>query len=202
MNRQWCRSFVCSTLLGALALTPSFLGAQASKPMSDDMPPPAASHGPVAPATVFGELFKSESEEIISAAEAMPAEKYDFVPPASAGTFDGVRSFGAQVNHLTAANYGFFSAFGVPGAKTRAEISGLKTKDELVRALKDSFDYANKAVATITAKNAFEPVSMGKQTSTRVSLAASCLAHANDHYGQMVVYLRMNGIVPPASVKK
>jgi uncharacterized damage-inducible protein DinB len=196
-NRLLCHSFLGTALLCAATFAPL----QAQSSMSSTMAP-AASGTPVAPAKVFGDLFKSESEEILSAAEAMPADKYDFVPPASYGTFDGVRSFGAQVDHLAAANYGFLGAFGVPGGKTRAELSGLKTKEELVQALEDSFVYADKVVATMTAQNAFQPIMMGKQTATRAGLAAGCLAHANDHYGQMVEYLRMNGIIPPASVKK
>ena len=68
--------------------------------------------------------------------------------------------------------------------------------------MKDSFAYADTAVASITAENAFVPVGKGDEAMTRAGAATFCLAHANDHYGQMVEYLRMNGIVPPASVKK
>ncbi len=154
----------------------------------------------VAPAEVYGKLLKNGSKEIIDAAEAMPADKYDFVP--TAGKFDGVRSFGSQVQHLAEANFFFFSGFGVGPMPDEAKMKSLKSKDELVQALKDSFAYADKAIATMTPQNAFQTVPFGKQTITRAGAATFAMAHANDHYGQMVEYLRMNGIVPPASMKK
>ena len=75
----------------------------------------------------------------------------------------------------------------------------LTSKDDIVKALKDSYVYAHKAIDTITPANAFD--SLGKDKGTRAGTAAFCIAHAMDHYGQMVVYLRMNGIIPPASRK-
>lgn len=151
------------------------------------------------PAAVYGHLMKNMSGEIISAAEAMPADKYNFVP--TAGKFDGVRSFGAQVQHIAQANYEFFGGFGVGAAPDEAKMKSLKTKDELVQALKDSFAYAQKGIDTITAQNAFTQVGSGEMKMTRAGAATFCLAHAMDHYGQMVEYLRMNGMVPPASQK-
>ena len=192
------KQFLCSALLCVAAMVPVTLMAQEAGGAPETMAP--ASKGAVSPAKVFGDLYKDTQEEIISAAEAMPADKYDFVP--TAGTFTGVRSFGGQVNHLIGANYGFFRGFGMPMPVTREQIAALKTKEQLVQALKDSFAYADKAVASITAENAFVPVGKGEEAMTRAGAAAYCLAHANDHYGQMVEYLRMNGIVPPASVKK
>ena len=70
-----------------------------------------------------------------------------------------------------------------------------------MKALKDSFAFAHQAVETITAENAFEEIAEKDGTNTRASITAFSLAHTNDHYGQMVVYLRMNGIIPPASRK-
>ena len=153
-----------------------------------------------APSQVYGQLFKELTSEIISAAEAMPADKYNFVP--TAGKFDGARSFGAQVQHITQANYYFFKGFGISGGMDDAKLKSLKSKDELVQALKDSFAYAQKNVDAITAQNAFVPVGSGERKMTRAGAATFCLAHSMDHYGQMVEYLRMNGIVPPASQKK
>ena len=152
------------------------------------------------PSAVYGQLVKMLSSEVISAAEAMPADKYDFAP--TAGKFDGVRTFGGQVQHLAEANYMFFSGFGLSGAPDDAKLKSLKSKDELVQALKDSFAFAQKGVDTMTAQNAFESVGSGRMKMTRAGAAAFCLAHSMDHYGQMVVYLRMNGIVPPASQKQ
>lgn len=152
------------------------------------------------PAKVYGEMLKRLSEEVVGAAEAMPADKYDFAP--TAGKFDGVRTFGAEVQHIAEANYFFFSGFGLSGAPDDAKLKALKSKDELVQALKDSFDFAQKGIDTITPQNAFMEVNMGKMKMTRAGVATLCPAHSMDHYGQMVEYLRMNGIVPPASQKQ
>jgi uncharacterized damage-inducible protein DinB len=160
----------------------------------------AASMDAQAPSAVYSQLLKAMSSEVTSAAEAMPADKYDFAP--TNGNFSGVRTFGGQVQHLIGANYGFFSSFGVSGALSRDQVRNLKGKDQLVQALKDSYAYAQKAIDTMTTANAFEEVGSGEGRMTRAGLATFCLAHSMDHYGQMVEYLRMNGIVPPASQPK
>ena len=155
-----------------------------------------------APSVVYGQLLKLLSSEVISAAEAMPADKYDFAP--TAGNFTGVRTFGSEVQHVAEANYFFFSGFGLSGAPSQDQLKGLKSKDQLVQALKDSFEYAQKGIDTITPQNAFVVIGSGPAgvKMTRATAATFCLAHSMDHYGQMVEYLRMNGIVPPASQPK
>ena len=79
-------------------------------------------------------------------------------------------------------------------------LGDLKNKDEIVAALAASFVFAHKAVATLTPANAFEVVK-GRELRTRSTLATVAIAHGYDHYGQLVEYLRMNGIIPPASRK-
>jgi uncharacterized damage-inducible protein DinB len=160
----------------------------------------ADSAGSQPPSEVYGQLLKRLSEEVVGAAEAMPADKYGFAP--TAGKFDGVRTFGAQVEHLAESNYFFFSGFGLSGAPDEAKLKAMKSKDELVQALKDSFAYAQKGIDAMTPQNAFTPVGSGKMQLTRAGWATLTLAHSMDHYGQMVEYLRMNGIVPPASQKQ
>ncbi len=149
------------------------------------------------PAQVYAKLLSSQAKEVISAAEAMPADKFNFAP--STGDFKGVRTFGEQVAHIAAAQYYYFGNFGVKSSVNGDELEKLTGKDNVVKALKESYAFENQAVATMTASNAFAVV--GAHDSTRAGLAAGCLAHTNDHYGQMVVYLRMNGIIPPASRK-
>jgi hypothetical protein len=153
----------------------------------------------VAPAKVFDKMLSGEEKEIVDLVEAMPADKFNFAPTDSIGKYDGVSSFSAQVKHLASANYGFFSGFGVPGGKTRAELAGLTTREQIIQALKDSYTYAHAAVATITPANAF--IDMDGKGTTRAGMAAYELEHNNDHYGQLVEYLRMNGEIPPASRK-
>jgi uncharacterized damage-inducible protein DinB len=79
--------------------------------------------------------------------------------------------------------------------------ASVSSKADILKYLKDSFTYVHKAIATIDEKNLIEPVRspFGEGKVTRLSLATTVAWHGFDHYGQMVVYLRMNGIVPPAS---
>ncbi|HVT98058.1 MAG TPA: DinB family protein, partial [Acidobacteriaceae bacterium] len=124
--------------------------------------------------------------------------------PASMGDFKGVRTFAQQVKHLAESNYEFFNGWNVPGATAvdPKTIEALKTKDEIVQALKDSYKYAHAAVGTLTPENAGDPVKSflpPQFKMTKASVAAFCIAHSMDHYGQMVEYLRMNSIIPPMS---
>jgi uncharacterized damage-inducible protein DinB len=164
----------------------------------------------IEPAKTFGDMLSSFEEEVTGAAKAMPAEKYGFAPSAaifaSSQKTDylspdnkGVRTFGAMVAHIAQANYFFGSQ--ISGTKPDTDvkaIGSLTDKDQLLAALASSFAFVHKAIGTLTAQNAFESV---KGTQTRASYAAFAVAHGFDHYGQLVEYLRMNGIVPPASAK-
>jgi uncharacterized damage-inducible protein DinB len=159
------------------------------------------------PAKSFDAMLTSFEEEMMPLAKAMPAEKYDFAPSAAifaasqTTDYKGVRTFGAMVQHIAAANYFYAGGFGgmKPDVDVKALADGkLKTKDEIVAALAASFAFAHKAIATLTVQNAFESV---HGMSTRASLAGGVVAHGFDHYGQLAEYLRMNGIVPPASQK-
>jgi uncharacterized damage-inducible protein DinB len=149
------------------------------------------------PSEVYDKLLKSQLEDVVALAEAMPADKYDFAP--TNGKFDGVRTFGGQITHIASAQYFFFSGFGPKPPIDPNSLANLKTKKEVIKALKDSYAYAEQAVATMTPQNAFDEVKEVDGTNTRATIAAFSLAHTNDHYGQMVEYLRMNGIVPPGS---
>jgi len=141
--------------------------------------------------------------EFVSAAEAMPADKYDFAP--TNGEFKGVRTFAQQIKHVATINYMIGAA--ILGEKPPIEIKSengpdnLKSKADIVKFLKDSFAYAHKSVATITETNFLDPIPApwGKEKTTRLALASTVSWHSFDHYGQMVEYLRMNDIVPPAS---
>jgi len=153
---------------------------------------------PIPPTQIYGHLLTLMESEFVGAAEAMPEDKYNFAPPATAGEFKGVRTFAEQVKHVTEANYYFFGNPGTSEAEMKAKsdaIKNLKTKTEIVQALKDSFNQAHAYVDAITPENAF----LQTENGTRAGMAAFGLAHFMDHYGQMVEYLRMNGIVPPAS---
>jgi hypothetical protein len=159
------------------------------------------------PAKAVDGLLSMMESQVMGAAKAMPADKYGFAPaqgifvPGQATQFDTVRTFVAQVTHLAQANYFFFGWSGLKPDRDLKAIGSITTKDQAVAALEASFVYAHKAIATITAENAFVAVKPVDGYSTRVTIAGFAAAHGFDHYGQMVEYLRMNGIVPPASAK-
>lgn len=155
-----------------------------------EMPPVGSK---ISPAQTFTKLLSTFETEIVGVAEAMPEDKYNFAP--TQGEFKGVRTFAQQVKHVAESNYYFWGAFGGSSAEGGASIDKLTTKADIVKALKDSFVIAHKAVDGMTTENAFEMT----KTGTRAGMTALGLAHTMDHYGQMVEYLRMNGIVPPAS---
>ena len=139
----------------------------------------------------------------LGVAEAMPEDKYSFVP--TAGKFDDVRSFGEQVKHVACAEFAFFNEFEgkmPPADCQKGGYDPAKTKPELIKYLKDSFDYSNRVLATLTAKNALDRVE-GPYAgpNTKLGIAVIAVWHITDHYGQLVEYLRMNGIVPPATQK-
>jgi uncharacterized damage-inducible protein DinB len=138
-------------------------------------------------------------KEFVDAAEAMPADKFNFAPSAPGGAFDGVRTFAGEVKHVAQANYYFFGG-NLSEAEGKAKsdaIEKLTSKDDIIKALKDSFVVAHEYIGAITDANAFVMTKSG----TPGGMAAFGIAHFMDHYGQMCVYLRMNGIIPPASRK-
>jgi uncharacterized damage-inducible protein DinB len=161
---------------------------------------------PAEPQTVSQVLDHSVTNvenEFVPAAEAMPEDKYSFAP--TAGEFKGVRSFEQQVKHVAAVNYIFASA--ILGEKSPVDTGGengpdsVKSKADIIKYLKDSFAYLHKATLSINEKNLVAPIKnpFGEGTATRLALAPGAVGHCFDHYGQMVEYLRLNGVIPPAS---
>jgi hypothetical protein len=154
-------------------------------------------------AKVFQGYLTNGEHEFVPAAEAMPEDKYSFAP--SNGEFKGVRTFEEQVKHVAAVNYLFGSA--ILQEKPPVDINhekgpdSVKSKAEIVKYLNDSFAYLNKALGSLTPENMLAPIKspFGQGTITRLQIALIAEGHPWDHYGQMVEYLRMNGIVPPAS---
>ena len=166
----------------------------------------SAAGSPVDPAKSFDASVSQIERLWMGAAQAMPADKYNFAPsaaifvPGQAVKYDGVRTFAQIVIHTIQSNYGSFAAIGgtKPDVDVKA-IGDLKSKDDIVKALAATFAFAHTAVANVTAANAFESV---RGTQTRASMLAGAVGHAEDEYGQAVEYLRMNGIVPPASDRR
>ena len=142
--------------------------------------------------------------EVVPLAEAMPADKYAFAP--TAGEFSKARTFGQQATHIAAVIYA--TSAKVLGEKVPTEMgehengpASLKTKEDIVKYLKDSFVYAHRATAMLTSQNLTEMIdsAFGKNKVPRLAMVTVPVWHSFDHYGQMVIYARMNGIIPPAS---
>jgi len=191
--KRWMAVVACCAAL----LTPLGAWAQAEK----EKPKMATPNVPISPAESFNALLGQMEKEVVGAADAMPADKFDFTP-SGPGELKGVRSFSGQVKHLAESNYEFFEGWGIPGAVDSKTIEALKSKDDIMNALRDSYKFAHAAVSSITGENAFLSLPWPEAyKATRASTAAFCMAHSMDHYGQLALYLRMNGIIPPASRK-
>ena len=154
-------------------------------------------------AQVLNGSVSNMEREFTSAAEAMPEDKFAFAP--TSGEFKGVRTFGQQVKHVAAVNYLLGAA--LLQEKPPVDIgdesgpASITSKADILKYLKESFAYAHKAIGTINEGNLVGTVKspFGEGTVSRLGLATVVATHGFDHYGQMVEYLRMNGIVPPAS---
>jgi len=163
-----------------------------------------AADAPPSVAKIFDGQLMSAEQEIVGLAEAMPADKYTFAP--TSGEFKGVRTFGQQATHIATVIYEVSaSVLGekspVDAGKNENGPASLKTKDEIVKYLKDAFAYGHKANGMLTSQNLMSLVTsaFGNEKVPRLSMATVAVWHSYDHYGQMVVYARMNGVVPPAS---
>jgi hypothetical protein len=142
---------------------------------------------------------------IVSAAEAMPAVKYTFAP--TDGEFRGVRTFGQQLKHLAATNYILAAAaLGREPPSDAGDEMGpdsVVTKPAILAYVNGSFDALERAVEAIGDRSVSviaSPISpLRGQSLSRAALITESIVHAGDHYGQIVEYLRMNGVIPPAS---
>jgi len=155
-------------------------------------------------------MFEHQEYDVRSAAEAMPEEKWDFRP--SSGMFKSektefgpseVRTFREQVKHVACANFAFAAELDgntPPDGCEKDGPSPAHTRAELLTYLRDSYTALKKSLSAITVKNMFDPVSGRYATpNTRLGLAEVCVWHNADHFGQMAIYLRLNGVVPPGS---
>ena len=161
-------------------------------------PPPPA--GATMAATV-GQWWDMIEAQFVGVAEAMPEDKWSFAP--RDGAFDGVRTFGEQVKHVACGNFAFFLEIEKktpPAGCGQGGPDPAKTKAEVMKYLRESFAYAGRVLKQITPANALDPAGGPYGgNSTRLGLSTLAVWHASDHYGQLVVYLRMNGVVPPPS---
>ena len=190
-----------AVLLGATTVLALATSRAAASAMSEAQ---GSSQPPRTIATSVDDEISAIEKQFVDAAEAMPEASFDFSPQSLAipkSDYAGVRTFALQVKHVAASNYALWSP--LTGDTIPDDFRGgngperVKSKAEILQFLKDSFVLGHKAAATLTAGNMLE--SPGRSTTSRFHLATFGVAHAYDHYGQIVEYLRMNGIVPPAS---
>jgi hypothetical protein len=189
-------ALLCATTVLVLATsrTAASIGSEAQR----SSPPPRTI------ATSVDDEISAIEKQFVDAAEAMPEARFDFSPQSLAipqSEYAGVRTFALQVKHVAASNYALWSP--LTGDSIPDDFKGgngperVNSKADVMQFLKDSFVLGHRAAATLTAGNMLE--FPGRSTSSRFHLATFGVAHAYDHYGQIVEYLRMNGIVPPAS---
>ena len=153
--------------------------------------------------------FKKIESDITTSAEVMPEDKFYFSPEElhiKNADFKGVRSFAGQIMHLATDNILIWSA--VTGDPVRADITdvngppAIRSKAEILDYLKKSFEVGRRALSMLTEKNAMEMIEFRGRRLPRLDITFTALSHANEHYGQMVVYLRMCGLVPPPTLSE
>jgi len=156
-------------------------------------------------AAIDQEITNAE-QSFVAAAEAMPEAKFGVTPESlniPGSEFKGVRTFSQQIRHVAADNFAIWAPLtGNPepaGINAPGGPPEMSARPEVLKFLKDSFTFSHRAVAHLTSQNALELVDFRGRKVTRISLVVLALTHINDHYGQIVEYLRMNGVVPPAS---
>jgi uncharacterized damage-inducible protein DinB len=196
----------CIALL--FALSAAVLAQGKAAPAASPAPQAQPSAPPTLAAVIDREVSTSE-REFVGAAEAMPEDKFNFAPAGlniQGSDFKGVRTFAEQVKHVAMTNYQLWGP--ITGDKSPLEAKGdngpesLTSKAEIIKYLKDSYAVGHKAAQSLTADNMLSsyPNPFGGRTPmTRVFMVTFGVQHSFDHYGQMVEYLRMNGIIPPAS---
>lgn len=159
--------------------------------------------------TAIERLFNKVESDIESTAETMPEDRFYFTPGSldiRNSNFKGVRTFAGQIMHLATDNILIWSA--ITGDSVRADITdvngpkSITTKADILKYLKSSFDEGRKAISMVTEKSAMDMIEFRGRNLPKLDLAFYALIHANEHYGQMVVYLRMCGITPPPTVNE
>jgi hypothetical protein len=196
-------SVAASALLAGAAVRPAAMSAGAGvlRPRQSPQSTPTI-------ASAVDRDISAVQKQIVDVAEAMPEDKFNFSPETLnilGSDYKGVRSFAVEVKHVAASNWFIWSP--LAGEKLPEGLgddgngpSNIKTKAEIIQFLKDSFALGHRAAATLTTENMLQ--APGNSKSTRLRLAEFGVSHAYNHYGQMIEYLRMNGIIPPASRPK
>ena len=138
-------------------------------------------------------LYGITKTDVLKSAEEMPEENYSFKPAST------VRSFGQLVGHVADAQYEFCAPVVGDGAKSPGIEKSKTSKADLIQGLKDAFAYCDKAYDSMTDAHAAEVVNFFGHKAAKLTLLDFNSAHNDEHYGNMVTYLRIKGLVPPSS---
>ncbi len=162
-----------------IAIVPQLLSAQPTAPV----------------AQAFRHNVQQEAKNLIASAESMPADKYAFRPtPAQ-------MSFGDIVLHLASGNDMLCGVIGGMKAPTRTKVATTDSKDVLVARLRETFDFCDKALASLDDSKLGEELSIFGSTMTRAAVMTLTTGDYADHYSQSAIYLRLNGLLPPTAKK-
>ncbi|HZR29384.1 MAG TPA: DinB family protein [Terriglobales bacterium] len=194
--------FCLMSIAGAMAQEKSKSTSKEQPAASQPAAPPAASQPTIA--MVLERQLSTLEKDFVPAAEAMPEDKFNFAP--TNGEFKGVRTFALQIKHVAATNLALSSALLQEKPQIDPTLDNgpdnITSREDILKLLRDSFAAAHRAVATVNEQNATEMIATpwnSKSKMPRLAMATMLTWHSFDHYGQMVEYLRMNGIIPPAS---
>ena len=144
-------------------------------------------------------IWQDLERDFVALAEAMPEDKWNFKP--TQGEFKDARTFGEQVKHVACANEAWAKKMSNEKPPAGCDVGGsnpAKSKAEILAYLRDSFTMIDKVIADTNADNLLHPNPGPYWGPNRLAALTATVWHLSDHYGQLVIYLRMNGIVPPA----
>ncbi len=145
-------------------------------------------------------IWKNVAKDFTRLADVMPEEKWTFKP--THGAFANARTFAEQVKHVACANDAWAAQILKEKQPKRCDLGGpspAKTKAEIMAYLSESLTHMDRAIVSVSVSNLLEPAHGEYWGDNRLSAVTAAVWHISDHYGQLVEYLRMNGIVPPAS---
>ena len=151
--------------------------------------------------TILEELqsqWEATENQIYTMAEAVPEDKYDFKPTPE------VRSFREQLIHLASENYMFMGfAAGTGSPLDRDSLNGLRSRAEILKALSESYDYGATVLAGLSDRKLLDQVPfMGGRKVSRLAAIMGNIKDNHGHYGNLVVYMRLNGMVPPSTAAR
>lgn len=138
-------------------------------------------------------FFEQIKGNVLKSADKLPEEKFSFKP------VEGVRTYGQLLAHIADAQYIFCGMVKDGKPQMKGIEKSAHTKAEIVQALNDSFGYCEGVYSSLTDAQSAATVSWFGQKRTKLTVLDFNIAHAFEHYGNLVTYMRINGVVPPSS---